>query len=272
MTPVPTDKKASRKAVKTAYDLFAPYYDHYMKHVDYDHWTECILAYYENHASRPLKDVLELACGTANVSERLVKKGYNVTASDRSEEMIRQAGKKAHKPVLKTADMLSELPQASFDLVLLIFDSINYLLEKGQVITLFENVSKSLLEQGLFIFDISTVKNSRDYFDGYINIEEDDDHSLIHRADYDPQNRFQKTRLTIFRREGELYRRLYEEHSQKVYLVSELLTLAESSPLKCEGIYGVYHQQNLLKTNIRKLDLQYSRLFFVLRNIGGKLS
>ena len=267
MNKIPSKSAKKVKPLKTAYDLFAPYYDNYMKHVDYDKWTEKILSFYSAHTALQLKEIFELACGTANISERLVKHGYNVTASDRSEEMVRQANQKANKPHLLQADMLAELPPDSYDLVLLIFDSINYLLDNQQILILLNNVSQSLRKQGLFIFDISTYKNSQDNFNHYINLEETADHVLIHRANFDSESKLQKTKLTIFKKSDNHYIRLDEEHQQRVFQVNELLNITEHSHLQCVGIYSLFYHQNLLKTNTRKLDHQYSRLFFVLKKV-----
>jgi SAM-dependent methyltransferase len=250
-----------------AYDFFAPYYDRYMRHVDYDKWTAKILDLYGLHTSNKLNSILELACGTANISERLVRQGYTVTASDRSSEMLKYASQKTHKPVLLQADMLDDLPTAAYDLVILVFDSINYLLDKTDISRLFANVGKALRKNGLFIFDISTHRNSVENFSEYINIDETNDYLLIHQADFDPEHHLQKTKLTIFKRSDNHYIRLDEEHQQRVYSVQELLSLCEISPLECTGIYSLAYDKNLLKTNSRKLDHQYSRLFFVLKKI-----
>jgi len=261
----PVKKKINPNPV--AYDIFAPYYDHYMKHVDYDKWTDKILELYALHTSAKLKDVLELACGTASISERLVQKGYSVTASDRSVEMIKYAGQKKNKPKLIQADMTSELPANSYDMIILVFDSINYLLTNKEISTMFNNVHLALRKNGVFIFDISTYKNSQDNFKDYINLDETNDHMLIHQADFDSDNRLQKTKLTIFKRSDNHYIRMDEEHLQRVYSVQEILALSEKSSLNCVGIYSLFYPKNLLKINYRKLDHQYSRLFFVLKKL-----
>jgi SAM-dependent methyltransferase len=270
----PSDKSKKTKAVQTeidaeltTYDIFAPYYDHYMKHVDYDKWTDKFLELYAQHTNNKLKDIHELACGTGNMAERFVKKGYDVTASDRSIEMVKLARQKDHPPKVMQADMTDELPAGAYDMVVCVFDSINYLLETKQISQMLDSVSKGLRKNGLFIFDISTYKNSQDNFDNYINVDETKDHLLIHQAEFDPEHRLQKTKLTIFKRSDNHYMRMDEEHQQRVYSVHELLFLSEKSPLECVGIYSMAYDKNLLKTNSRKLDHQYSRLFFVLKKV-----
>jgi SAM-dependent methyltransferase len=236
-----------------------------MRHVDYDKWTDKILSIYKNHTNRPLQDILELACGTASISERLVAQGYIVTASDRSEEMIKAASLKQHKPVLLHADMTSPLKENAYDLVIIVFDSINYLTDKEDISRLFTNVYQGLRPDGLFIFDISTYRNSMDNFSDYLNLDEAENYLLIHRADFDPEKRLQSTKLTIFRQVDKLYEKLEEEHQQRIYSVHDLIDLCDKSPLDCVGIYNLAYDKNLLKTNVRRLDHQYSRLFWALK-------
>ncbi len=265
----PTRPKTSQaiNPPKVAYDIFAPYYDKYMKHVDYDRWTDKILQLYAMHTRKQLHDILELACGTAQISSRLVRLGYNVTASDRSAEMLNYAAQKEYKPQLLQADMTSPLPQNSFELAILVFDSINYLTESSDLTVLFNNVETALKEDGLFIFDISTYHNSRENFDDYLNVDEEKDYLLIHRANFIPELMLQKTHLTIFQKSDNHYIRLEEEHRQRVYFVNEILAECAKSHLDCAGIYSLVYDRNLLKTNTHKLDRQYSRLFFVLKKL-----
>lgn len=250
---------------KVTYDDFAPYYDHYMAHVNYDQWVEKLLVLYRQHTDLSLNNIHEIACGTANVSQRLVRMGYNVSASDRSSRMVAAAGKKEYAPSLCVADMLDPMPAEAFQLLLCMFDSINYLLQPTQMEDLFYNAAKALQPKGLFIFDISTLHNSKENFDGYVNLDDTKSHFLIHQADYDEISHRQKTHLTIFVKEGELYHRIDEHHRQRVYLVNEVLDLNKGTGLSCEGIYNTDSSKNLLKSNPYKLDNMYSRLFFVMK-------
>ncbi len=250
------------KPIKDNYEAFAPFYDHYMKHVDYDHWTAKILSLYHMHGNRELNDILELACGTANIAERLVRMGFNVTASDRSEPMLKIAELKDFKPSLKLSDMTEAHPQRAYDLVILAFDSINYLLEPNQVSSMLERTGKSLKKGGVFVFDISTRKNSAENFNGYLNVDETSTHVIIHRAQFDTARNLQHTDLTIFYREDNHYLRREEHHVQRVYYVNELLKHIAHSCLECVGIYSLNSNRNLRKENPNKLDQQYTRLFF----------
>lgn len=75
------------------YKGFSGVYDTLMAHAPYDQWVEWI----ENTLSAYGKDavrILDLACGTGEMSVRLAEKGYDVTGVDISEDMLAQAQQK----------------------------------------------------------------------------------------------------------------------------------------------------------------------------------
>ncbi|MBN1327126.1 MAG: 4-hydroxythreonine-4-phosphate dehydrogenase PdxA, partial [Candidatus Cloacimonetes bacterium] len=83
------------KSPKTpVYDNFAPFYDHYMAHVNYQSWIKIILQHYNKRFKKTPAEILELACGTCNISCLLVKKGMSVDAWDNSSEMLKIASRK----------------------------------------------------------------------------------------------------------------------------------------------------------------------------------
>ncbi|ASB66214.1 Putative methyltransferase YqeM [Bacillus velezensis] len=71
------------------YQGFAGVYDELMSHAPYDEWAGWI------EASLPEKGrVLDLACGTGEISIRLAEKGCEVTGIDLSEDMLSCAQQK----------------------------------------------------------------------------------------------------------------------------------------------------------------------------------
>jgi 4-hydroxythreonine-4-phosphate dehydrogenase len=254
----------TKQIKKQNYSIFAKYYDTYMSHVDYNKWVNFILKQFNKiHEENP-KRILELACGTANVSCQLVKKGLQVDASDISAEMLKIAAKKPFSPNLSQRDMIAKLPANAYDLVILLFDSLNYILQKEDIFTLLTNVHDTLQPGGLFIFDLTTPRNCENNFDGFINIEEDKDEFFIHQSDFDSANFIQKTHLTFFLKKGFLYSRKDEIHKQKIYKADEMVKLIGETNFQFKGIYSIGYDENLLNREIYILDRNFSRLFFVL--------
>ena len=254
----------SKKLQVRNYSIFAKYYDKYMSHVNYYKWVNFILnRFNKSHKENPRK-ILELACGTANISCRLVKKGLKVDASDISEEMLKIASQKPFCPNLLQRDMTTKLPKQTYDLVLLLFDSINYLMEKEKIIKLLNNIYISLVKKGLFIFDLTTQKNCERNFNGFINLEDKKDEYFVHQSDFNPADSIQTTHLTFFVKKGFLFSRTDEIHKQKIYKVEEITELINSTDFKLKGIYSIGYKENLLTRDLHILDKNFTRLFFVL--------
>ena len=166
-----------------AYEVLARYYDQLMDEVDYDHWCDYVLSLVEKaeggdgsgsgsgtrggSGQSPAspswlqgRQVLDLACGTGQFSYRLRQRGMAVTAVDHSPEMLAVAEERARSKGLDITficqDMRElELPY-TYDLVLCLCDSLNYLLEVEDLALALENGAGVLKPGGHFIFDVNT--------------------------------------------------------------------------------------------------------------------
>ena len=76
------------------YQGLAPIYDYVMRHVDYDEWADFIRDVFARYAPEA-KHLIDLACGTGNVSSELSLLGFSITGADLSESMVRIAQEKA---------------------------------------------------------------------------------------------------------------------------------------------------------------------------------
>ncbi len=247
------------------YSMFATLYDRYMSHVNYDHWIKSVLAWYQAYADLPLSSIYELACGTANIGSRFVAMGYHVEASDFSPYMLMVADEKPSKPLLSCQDMLDPLPESRFTLILCMFDSLNYLTDDKDVNSLLNNVHRSLVTGGLFVFDISTRKNSLDNFNDMVNISDTLRDFLVHKSHYNEFNREQITRLTLFHKQDDYYIRYDEKHTQRVYTNAEICAIIAKSPMKLLAIHSLNSPQNYLGKRKRSIDQEHTRLFYILQ-------
>lgn len=255
----------SSRMDKTSYSIFAQHYDSYMAHVDYKLWVRRIKTWFGESTPIKLSRILELACGTANISTHFVSEGYEVEASDGSGAMLEIADLKPQKPKLSYHNLLDPIQGKDYDLILCLFDSINYLLHSEHISALLNHACQALKQDGIFIFDISTVLNSRNYFSDLVNYTVFQDGYLVHRADYDEEERQQRSRLTFFRQVKGCYNLTQETHLQKVYRHSEMIALIETSQFKLVGIRTPESTRNLISKKLSSLDLKYPRLFYVLR-------
>ena len=78
------------------YRDFAFVYDELMDDVDYEGWIDYIEQIIEKENAK-VKNILELACGTGNITIPLAKKNYDIAGIDISDEMLNVARSKAEK-------------------------------------------------------------------------------------------------------------------------------------------------------------------------------
>jgi SAM-dependent methyltransferase len=110
--------------------------------------------------------LLDVACGTGKSFLPFLARGYAVTACDISPEMVAaaQAKPETRGARLLVADM-RELPELGrFDLITCLDDSVNYLLEDGELIAALAGMGRSLAEHGLLVFDCNSATTYRTAF------------------------------------------------------------------------------------------------------------
>lgn len=240
--------------------MLAEIYDAVMKDVDYEAWTDYIdeIIMLHHHEAR---DVLELACGTGTMALSMEELGYyNITATDLSPDMIRQAKRKARKVEsdidFRTLDFLDIDLEKSFDVVFMVFDSLNYLHSREEIARLHEEVRKILKPNGIFIYDFTTPRNSRKAI-RYLDDEQDtvQNRYIYHRSSrYDEKNRvhtntFEIEQLSESATEDPVH--YLEEHHQKIYTMNDILPIVEESPFRLIQAYDGFELKPAHKRSLR---------------------
>jgi SAM-dependent methyltransferase len=100
------------------------------------------------------KTVLEIACGTGKLAKIFLDKGYSIEGLDISRSMLTVAKKKGLK--VYQGNMVDFELNKKYDLILCIFDSLNYIQEASELQQCFKSVNKHLNQDGLFIFDMNS--------------------------------------------------------------------------------------------------------------------
>lgn len=102
------------------------------------------------------KTLLELGCGTGN-NILILKKYFEVSGMDISEQMLKIALKKNPTTKFYLQDMKTFSIDKKFDVILCLYDTINHLTLFSDWKKLFNNVCLHLNKNGVFIFDINTL-------------------------------------------------------------------------------------------------------------------
>ena len=138
------------------YQNYAGFYD-YFELAGFDESEELNIFLNEIFRLNSIKTIVDFACGTGAQSIGLAKRGYRVTAADKSPAMIEQARKKAQKLTdvslnFCVADMVNAV-LGKFDAAICIFNAIGHLTQ-NQFIEFLKNAYNQLYDDGLLIFDI----------------------------------------------------------------------------------------------------------------------
>ncbi len=223
---------------KEIYTSLAPLYDTLMEDVDYESWADFIDEIIQTHHSEAVS-LLEMACGTGSLALSLAElECYQITATDKSEEMINIARRKPQDIIEKvnfdTLDFLDINIKGSFDCLFTVFDSVNYLMNEGEILQFLTQSHKILNKKGLLIFDFSTPKNSLESVD-YLNEDEGDNGRFryFRTSSYDPFDKIHRNEFQIEEIEYGTRKVLHsytETHTQRAYSLDQMLLIVSQTP------------------------------------------
>lgn len=221
---------------------FARVYDVVMRDVNYPAWSAHILNLCEAY-DLPCETVLHLACGTGSLDGLLAGHGLRITGVDQSEAMIEEARDKAriggYRVEYLVAPMQSVSLDRQFDLVLCLYDSLNYITAPEQVQEAFRCAFEHTRPGGAYIFDVTTEHNIIHNFANYTFAEDFPDFAYIWENDYVLKSKTCRSRLTIFLREGDAgqYRKYVEDHVQCIYPTRTLQSWLKEAGFRLCGIH-----------------------------------
>lgn len=223
-----------------SYETFAYYYDSLMDPQFYEDYYQFII----NHCV--FDEVLELGCGTGNIAIRLAKANKKVFATDLSTDMLDVAKQKAMAEnvnlLLQRVNMSDFSTSYEVDLILCLCDSINYLLEPQDVLKTFQNVYKSLKEDGTFIFDIDSLYKMNVILKDYHEKEEDNDFVFEWKVDLLSEGYVHHYVYIEDKIENEI---VEENHYQKTYSIQQYrywLNEVGFHDVTYYSDFGIYHE------------------------------
>jgi SAM-dependent methyltransferase len=154
-----------------AYEAFAAIYNEFNTSNDYEMWVgRTLLPELRKHGLPESGTALDVGCGTGRAFQPLLRRGWRVHGCDLSPAMLERAADEGDEEVrLDVADM-RELPEfGSFDLVLSLNDSVNYLLEDDDLVLALAGMRANLADDGLLILDVNSCST---YATGYSETRE----------------------------------------------------------------------------------------------------
>jgi ubiquinone/menaquinone biosynthesis C-methylase UbiE len=246
------------------YSKLALIYDEVMNHVDYKKWAGYVCKLIDKYHPSA-KSLVDISCGTGSFLVQVQKNNrYELFGFDQSYPMVVQAKKKmeSHKyPVLCwQGEMNAYAFKNKVDVIVSLYDSVNYLLNSQDVLILLSNTYESLLKDGLIIFDICTETNSLKFFRNYFERDRGTNYKYVRKSDYDKNSRIHSNRFEIkFEGSDVIY---IENHKQKIYYLSELINIINSTKFKIEDVYDGF--------TFNQATEKALRIHFILRKVDNE--
>ncbi|MBQ6043477.1 MAG: class I SAM-dependent methyltransferase [Clostridia bacterium] len=221
------------------FGIIAAKYDIYNS-ADYDAYVSFVLKAFEE-ADIPVTEVLDLGCGTGELSVRLADAGKSVTAADISEDMLsvlvsKSAGRDI-QPVrqdMRGLDLFGTVQGC-----VSAFDCLNYLLTAKDLEKAMSSVGFFMEKGGVFVFDVNTEYAYSCIYDGKSYVYETEDSMLVWQSGYDANTRRCRFYLTSFdETEGGLYSRRDCVHAQKFHPHRTISAAAKRAGFDILGVYG----------------------------------
>ncbi len=249
-----------------SYTGFAEFYDLFMDNIPYEEWSHYLISLLHDYG---VNDglVLDMGCGTGNITELLAKSGYDMIGIDNSEDMLATAMDKRYDSELDILYLLQDMRQ--FELygtvaaAVSICDSMNYILEYDELVQVFRLVNNYLDPDGIFIFDLNTIHKYENMGDTVI-AENRDEGSFIWENSYYSDTRLNQYDLTIFAKDDDgRYTKYEETHIQRGYTVEEI-----QSALRDAGMEFITSYSAFTKIPVKNDD---DRIYIIAKEHGKKL-
>lgn len=236
------------------YEVLSRCYDRFVG-VDYDSLAAVVSSVLQAFDVRGR--VLDLACGTGELTARLKLSGLNMTGADLSENMLNIARKKCGAEFLKL-DMTELCFDSEFEAVVCTLDVINHLDSLDMVEKVFSGVNRALVSGGVFIFDINSVYKHKEILGNNTFTYNEDDMRLVWENRLLDRNRAEiSLSLTLKTPEGEEH--LSESFIETAWELDDVKQRLKKCGFAIDEIYSGFFMD--------EPDNETERYFFIARKI-----
>ena len=254
-----------------AYTSFAQVYDLFMDNIPYSEWCSYLTSLLNEYG---IVDglILDLGCGTGNVTEILAQKGYEMIGVDCAEEMLCIAMEKKQEKNLDILYLLQDMRSlelyGTVRAAVSICDSLNYLLEYSDLVHVFRLVNLYLDPGGIFIYDLNTLYKYTEILGESTIAENREEGSFIWENTFDPKSRLNEYELTLFlpdepeKGREQKYCKYQETHIQRAFSREEVEQAVLEAGMELLACYDAFTRE------MPRPDSE--RIYFIAREKGKR--
>ena len=159
---------------------------------------------------------LDLCCGPGWLLDLASKAGFETIGVDRSSQQLVYARLNAPAAKLFCRDICDVSLGIRADVITCMFDSLNYLTRKSDLLKAFRAARRHLAAGGIFIFDMNTFEGLQDTWHATSAMHTSEWTTII-ASSFDDRTALGCVEITGFMRQGRLYRKFVERHVERGY-------------------------------------------------------
>ena len=244
----------------SGYGIFSDFYDGLTSNVSYDEmWS-----FYRNLlVENGVKDgiLLDLACGTGSLSERMSDSGYDVIAVDASAEMLSRAREKMWEKekgenILFLCQDMRELDlYGTVRGTVCALDSLNHLEGIDDVEKTVEKVSLFTEKGGVFLFDVNTLYKHREILADNTFVYDTDDVYCVWQNELSDDGCTVQINLDFFGYNDGVYERYGEEFSECAYDIDVISSVLKNNGFAVKAVFDGFSENGVSQNSERAVFL-----------------
>lgn len=216
------------------YQYVSELYAHLMKSIDYEEWAQYILEIAEVNKCGG-GSALEIGSGNCTLASYLKDEFNFYAALDLSEYMLK---KSAVPGLMRVCADMKNLPfQKKIDFIFSSFDSVNYLLDKDELLQFFKSIKTILNEGGILTFDASLERNSIKHVRRLNRKGKFEKFKYIQKSSYSKKEKIHTNHFKIKLNDGTIVEEL---HRQKIYPLEDYFEVIEDAGLVVKNCYEAF--------------------------------
>lgn len=220
------------------YGEFALVYDKLTENVPYDEIADYYDRIIRAMGGKSGDVLLDMGCGTGNLTARLSQKGYDVIGADASAEMLSVAASKCDGVQYICQSMTETELYGTADIAVSTLDSINHLESAEKIAQCFSRLSQNMASGGIFLFDVNTIYKHREILADNSFVYDVEGVYLVWNNTFCPEDNGVDIDLDIFYENGDgSYERGYEGFREIALSADELTALLDKAGFDVENIY-----------------------------------